>query len=541
MLHLSEGDIFANNYRLVRLIDTGGFADVWEAVFLNAGNTVALKIYPKLDAEGIKNIEMEYTNQSELSHSNLLIARYFGFHEGYPFLEMRYCPGGNATTRIGQVNEEEMALCIFHIASALEYLHSDDRVHQDLKPNNFLIDNKGKYYLADLGLSLKLRTTIQRHTVSKSATNVAAGTTPPCYRAPELCDRSSIGAQPIKATDVWALGASLFELATAELPFGDFGGCTQLNNAAPPHLPRQFSAELNYIIRKCLSKNTWERPKASELETWGHNYITSGQYGFKAEEMNKENITNTDPLPVDENSHVIRPENKEPVRGKASASLFIKLAFGLLIVGLAVLAVWWVINNNKKESLKEAFDTTSPLYRTDSGKNAGTVKPPVAGTTKPPADKSDTVVVKKIPVKSKTTEVGDSPDNIPDVYIKPKAEIPPSSGMISISKIERSSENTIVYFMLKRPDNNNNSTFSIYGPEKPSSCFFIDANGKPYKLISIYPKGEGLTFGSSNTLTVKAVFERIPDNTDVISIVEGVDRDRMNQNYWSFLKVHLIK
>jgi len=287
MLHLSEGDIFANNYRLIRLIDTGGFADVWEAVFLNAGNTVALKIYPKLDAEGIKNIEMEYTNQSELSHSNLLIARYFGFHEGYPFLEMRYCPGGNATTRIGQVNEDEMALCIFHIASALEYLHSDDRVHQDLKPNNFLIDNKGKYYLADLGLSLKLRTTIQRHTVSKSATNIAAGTTPPCYRAPELCDRSSIGAQPIKATDVWALGASLFELATGELPFGDFGGCTQINNPEPPHLPRQFSAELNYIIGKCLSKNTWERPKASELEAWGHNYITSGQYGFKAEEKDK--------------------------------------------------------------------------------------------------------------------------------------------------------------------------------------------------------------------------------------------------------------
>jgi len=209
-------------------------------------------------------------------------------------------------------------------------------------------------------------------------------------------------------------------------------------------------------------------------------------------------------------------------------------------VGLAGLAVWWVMNNNKKESAKEAFDTTSPLDRADSGKNAGTVKPPVAGAIKSPADKGDSVVVKKIPAKSKSTEVFDPSNNVPDVYIKPKAEIPPSSAMISISKIERSSENTIVSFMLKRQDNDN-STFSIYGPEKQSNCFFLESNGQIYKLISIYPKGEHLTFGSSDTFTFNAVFQRIPDDAKVINIVEGADRDRMNQNYWSFLKVHLIK
>lgn len=63
MLTSQSGDIFAENYRHIRLIDTGE-ADLWQAIFLSAG-------------------------------SHLLIARYFGKQNGYPFLEMGYCPGGN--------------------------------------------------------------------------------------------------------------------------------------------------------------------------------------------------------------------------------------------------------------------------------------------------------------------------------------------------------------------------------------------------------------------------------------------------------------
>jgi len=246
MLILQPGDVFADHYRLTRLIDTGGFADVWEAVFLSAGNTVALKIYPRLDEEGGKNIENEYRNQADLSHSHLLIARYFGRHNGYPFLEMRYCSGGNASGKLGDYDEAELAKCCYHIACALEYLHENNIVHQDIKPNNFLLDSNGNYYLADLGLSLKVRQTIKKFTVSGPGQKSSfTGLTPPAYRAFELYDRTTIGDQPVKASDIWALGASLYEMATGNMPFGEFGGLSQQRDPQPPSLPDKFSPQLN--------------------------------------------------------------------------------------------------------------------------------------------------------------------------------------------------------------------------------------------------------------------------------------------------------
>jgi len=286
MLTLQPGEIFADNYKLVRLIDTGGFAEVWEAIFLTAGNTVALKIYPRLDAEGVKNIEDEYLNQAELSHSHLLIARYFGKFNGYPFLEMRYCSGGNASARLGAYQEKEVARCIVHIASALAYLHENDVVHQDVKPNNFLLDSRNNYYLADLGLSLRVRSTIRKYTQTKSnkSDSIYAGLTPPAYRGPELYDRTSTGG-PIMASDIWALGASLFEMITGDVPLGEFGGLMQINSPEPPDLPDGFSVELNYIIKKCLSKETWDRPRAAELVQWVQPYLEGGAYGVKVEKI----------------------------------------------------------------------------------------------------------------------------------------------------------------------------------------------------------------------------------------------------------------
>jgi serine/threonine protein kinase len=283
MLSLKPGDLFAEHYKLVRLVDTGGFAEVWEAIFIKAGNTIALKIFPKLDAEGVKNIEAEYRNQTDLLHTNLVIARNFGIYEGQPYLEMLFFNGGNGSSKIGKCDEAEIARCLSQIASGLTYLHAKEIIHQDIKPNNFLLDRDGNYYLADLGLSVKIRQTIQRYTEtqniqSSSVPKNTTGLTPPCYRAPELYERPSSPKPPVKATDIWSLGASAFEMANGDVPFGDMGGMLQMHNPEPPDLPSSFSYELNSIIKRCLTKDAWERPKASELAEWSENYIRRGYW-----------------------------------------------------------------------------------------------------------------------------------------------------------------------------------------------------------------------------------------------------------------------
>ena len=381
MLTFQPGDIFADNYELKRLVDTGGFAEVWEAVFLAAGNTVALKIYPKLDADGVKNIEEEYKTQVELLHSHLLIARYFGKYNGHPFLEMRFCPGGNAFSKIGNCNEAEVARCLFQVGSALEYLHHNNIVHQDIKPNNFLLDADGNYYLADLGLSLRVRNTIKKYTHSKTGqtTSIQTGLTPPPYRAPELYDRSAIGAEPIKASDIWAMGASLYELITAQVPFGEFGGLIQLNQPEVPELPEGFSRELNTIVARCLSKETWNRPKAEELTRWAKNFLDNGSYGVQVEQPAAPGAT----LPF---SAAATPTVPEAAPGKKKIQPALLWSIVLIVVAGSAFGFWkWM--GDKKPLINNVH------INTDS---TGLVKPDSNYVS------ADTTVIDSPVVKNKT-------------------------------------------------------------------------------------------------------------------------------------------
>jgi len=583
MLILQPGEVFAEHYRLTRLIDTGGFADVWEAVFLSAGNTVALKIYPRLDEEGGKNIENEYRNQADLSHSHLLIARYFGRHNGYPFLEMRYCSGGNAAGLLGSCDERELARCCYHIASALEYLHENNIVHQDIKPNNFLLDGSGNYYLADLGLSLKVRQTIKKFTMSGTAQKSSfTGLTPPAYRAFELYDRTTIGEQPVKASDIWALGASLYEMATGNMPFGEFGGLTQQRDPQPPSLPGQFSSQLNAILSKCLAKETWERPKASELAMWAHSYLQKKDYGLPTVSaatvpMGKmDGVSKTDEMgtvaegkktggaakaTVAEGKGTIAEGGGNFVdAGSARKRRPVGLYVLLVVVVLGGLAWAWARSGSgdHKDGSKMVLAVKTDSPKVVQGTKTGNTGTDGKGTDGKGNDKKVGAADGKVggtDGKGNDGKVGaadgkgagaikdpGTPPPAPEIVttVNPSVGDPPKSGMISISKIERAKDYLKVYFSLTRQSTDDgNAGFSIYGPEKKSNCFFVVADGRQYRLLRISPSGTNLKFGTSKYFNFFATFEKIPEQARLINIIEGEDRDRMDQNYWTFREVHV--
>ncbi|MEO5892615.1 MAG: serine/threonine-protein kinase [Ferruginibacter sp.] len=553
MLHLNEGDIFASNYRLKRMVDTGGFADVWEAVFLTAGNTVALKIYPKLDTDGIKNIELEYTNQSELSHSNLVNARYLGYHEGYPFLEMRYYPGGNASSRLGEADEKEIARCVCNIGSALEYLHADNRVHQDIKPNNFLIDRNGNFYLADLGLSLQLRTTIQRFTRTKATKNIndyIAGTTPPCYRAPELCDRSSIGADPIKATDIWAFGASLYELATGEMPFGEFGGCTQLHSPECPDLPSKFSKELNFIIKKSLSKNAWDRPKAAELAKMAEHYLETGKWYIERETniIDKPNPghNNGNGSTVKQGAFPGNDFQQEEPKPTSKKGLLIILAsiiaFSLIAGGLyytrtkADSVVTTGSSGDSKDSVGVAnADTSRSTFAKDT---TFRVKETQKVVTPPVTERIDSTVKKPTPITTdepiKPIKEEEVTIRSPQVSTMPLGDCPPE-----IRTIIRGKSDFRVIFYMKTCLNN----LSLYTPGDDRAFYVRSSRDKSirFKLRSISSSGESINVPSSG-LYVTAVFERVNENITDVDIMEGQNPlDNTGTTYFNFKGVSITK
>ncbi len=264
MEELKIGDIIKDRYELVKFLGSGSFGEVWLAHDQVTGRDVGLKIYLSLDPTGIEEFRREYANTIDLSSPYLLTPEYFDVHHRRPFLVMKYCEQGSASKLAGNISEEQLWRFIEDVAKGLEVLHSqpDPIVHQDIKPDNILIDNTGKFMITDFGISKRLRSTMHR----QSKRDVSSGAMP--YMAPE---RFESNPKLSTASDIWSLGASIYELATGELPFSGFGGNMQRNGAEMPSLSGKYSPALNEIMRRCLKANIVERPTAKELAEWSIN------------------------------------------------------------------------------------------------------------------------------------------------------------------------------------------------------------------------------------------------------------------------------
>lgn len=131
---------------------------------------------------------------------------------------MPYCPGSCADVRQA-FPEREVFRFLRDVAAGLEFLHERDIVHQDIKPANILIDASGQYVITDFGISTRVRNTLR-----KSATQQKSSEGTIAYMAPERFGRDNM---PVKASDVWSLGVTVFELIAGYVPFGEHGGLMQ--------------------------------------------------------------------------------------------------------------------------------------------------------------------------------------------------------------------------------------------------------------------------------------------------------------------------
>lgn len=289
-MNLKANEIFAGSYELIEQLGRGGFAEVWKVRNLDAGIIQALKVYIGIDESGADTFRSEYAKLYNLNHPNLLKATHFSVNQGSPFLVMPYCAQGPALKRAGKVDERELARLLRDIAGALAYLHGlpDPLIHQDIKPDNFLLNDQGDYLLSDFGISSELRRTLVRSVSDSRKTQdlssmTPTGQAPPAYRGPELYDKGRVASGPVIASDIWALGASLFEMATSELPFNEFGGLSQSLGAPLPDLPGSFSPAFQHLVHRCMATEPWNRPTAAELQRWADDYLRTGLWPAELE------------------------------------------------------------------------------------------------------------------------------------------------------------------------------------------------------------------------------------------------------------------
>ena len=258
MEELKVGDVIKERYALIRFLGSGSFGEVWLAHDQLTGRDVALKIYLSLDPAGVEEFQREYSNTIDLSSQYLLTPGYLDVYGRRPYLVMRYCENGSSSKLAGNITEEQLWQFVHDVAEGLAVLHGqpDPIVHQDIKPDNILVDKNGHFLITDFGISRRLRATMRR----QSKRDVNSGAMP--YMAPE---RFESNPRLSTASDIWSLGASIYELATGELPFNGFGGAMQRNGAEMPSLPSTYTESLNTLMQGCMSLDENNRPSVSQL------------------------------------------------------------------------------------------------------------------------------------------------------------------------------------------------------------------------------------------------------------------------------------
>ena len=287
MLNIEEfaesNELFDGHYALIRPLSVdGATADVWLALDVNTvsdeidtsdvarlsddeidklGLMVAIKVYrPQnaLDIEGKQRFANEFMIVFNCHHTNLIHPTHYSIFRDTPYLVLPYCKLGSSELLIGnQFDDESIWKYILDVSSGLAYLHAltPPIVHQDIKPANILLDDTLHYAITDFGISSQKGGVHGSYHDEENSGTLA-------YMAPE---RFQEGAQPIPQSDIWALGATLCEILTGDVPFGEEGGRAQVEEKRPmPDIPG-VSADVQRIVHACLAKDPKDRPTADQI------------------------------------------------------------------------------------------------------------------------------------------------------------------------------------------------------------------------------------------------------------------------------------
>jgi len=247
------GEILGN-YRLIRLLGEGGFAEVYLGEHLHLGTMAALKVlHTTLSGEEIEAFCREARTIARLDHPHIVRVLDYDVQGGTPFLVMSFAPGG--TLRAVHPRGNRLALSsvvnyVTQVAEALQYAHENRIIHRDIKPENLLVGRNNEVLLSDFGIAL-LTQSSQLH-----GTQDVVGTA--AYMAPE-----QFRGKPCTASDQYALAVIVYEWLAGERPFsGSFVElASQHMYASPPPLRGQaaISPAVEREVLKALGKDPGQR------------------------------------------------------------------------------------------------------------------------------------------------------------------------------------------------------------------------------------------------------------------------------------------
>jgi non-specific serine/threonine protein kinase len=243
------------NYRLVRLLGRGNFADVYLAEHIHLNVQAAIKIlHGQLAGNYVDGFFNEARTVACLQHPHIVRILDFGVKGTTPFLVMDYASNGSLRQRHArgrQLPLDTVVTYVTQIAEALQYAHQQKLIHRDIKPENMLLGRNNEVLLSDFGLVIIAESSPQQQTQD------VAGTV--AYMAPE-----QLQGRPRPASDQYALGVVVYEWLCGDCPFrGTFGELYSQHLFVPPpplhsKLPT-IPPAVEHVVLKALAKDSKER------------------------------------------------------------------------------------------------------------------------------------------------------------------------------------------------------------------------------------------------------------------------------------------
>lgn len=197
------------NYRLVKLLGQGGFADVYLGEHIHLQTQAAIKVLRlTLTPENMEGFRKEAQVIAQLEHPHIIRILDYGIERGIPYLVMSYATNGAINRRYPRGTRVPLNILLSllsQVASALQYAHNQRLIHRDIKPENMLLNRNDEVLLSDFGIALVAQTSRQ------TSLDIVGTAT---YMAPE-----QLMGKPVPASDQYALAIVAYEWLVGRPPF----------------------------------------------------------------------------------------------------------------------------------------------------------------------------------------------------------------------------------------------------------------------------------------------------------------------------------
>jgi len=270
---LAPGTVLGGRYEIVQILGRGGMGAVYKAHDKELDRTVALKlIRPDLarNPEMVRRFKQELILARQVTHKNVIRIFDLGQSDGIKFITMDFVEGRDLRALLqekGKFPPNEAARIMLQICRALEAAHGEHVIHRDLKPQNIMLDGKGRVYVMDFGIARSV------HLPGMTQTGALIGT--PEYMSPEQARGENLD----QRSDIFSLGVIFYEILTAKKPYPSDVPLATLwkrmqEPATPPvKLEPTLPLPLNDVVVKALEiepekRFASAREMAHSLEIW---------------------------------------------------------------------------------------------------------------------------------------------------------------------------------------------------------------------------------------------------------------------------------